>query len=309
MQRLEAYFPQNVAEIVLDSLTQWDKDVLLHVSGDDIPETFEIHIGYEGIYEAFRFPVQKVDGIATIKIPNILLQQTRKIKAWIYVSDAEGCRTTKTITIPLAFREKPADYSASIEPTQKDIVEEILENSRKALETVDDLEERANSGEFKGDKGEKGDAGVCENGVYELIEEITIGAGEFDILRETEPNGTPYKFKKIMAVIESNGMIGTGGDIWFRAYGSPKNKNLAIILQEDSTTTNKTARVEHILDSGILTCRLVDWSNSNWIPKVVKENPFIVPLGENTWLRAWRIKKNTGLLPEGLKVKIYGVRA
>lgn len=140
MQKLEAYFPQNVTEITLESLTQWDKDVLLHISGDELPNSFEIHIGYEGITEAFRFPVQKTDGVATVKIPNKLLQQTRDIKAWTYVIDPEGCRTTKTIIIPVAKREKPADYTSGIEPTQKDAVEQLIENTNKLLKHFEEGE-------------------------------------------------------------------------------------------------------------------------------------------------------------------------
>lgn len=142
MKRLEAQFPQNAAEIILDSLTQWDKDVLLHISGDDIPESFEIHMGYEGIFEAIRIPLQKKDGVATVKIPNVLLEQTRDIKAWIYVIDPEGCRTTKTITIPLAVREKPADYETSVEPSQKDAVEQLIERSNELIKSTEDLQEQ-----------------------------------------------------------------------------------------------------------------------------------------------------------------------
>lgn len=137
MQRLEANFPQNVAEIVLDSLTQWDKDVLLHVSGDEIPNTFEIHMGYDGISEAYRFPLSKNDGVATVKIPNVLLEQTRNIKAWIYVIDAEGCRTTKTISIPMAKREKPAEYEASLDDPQKDAVEQLIENTNELIDAIE----------------------------------------------------------------------------------------------------------------------------------------------------------------------------
>lgn len=143
MQRLEAYFPQNVAEISTDGLTQWDKDVLLHISGDELPESFEIHIGYEGIFEAFRIPLQKKDGVATVKIPNELLQQTRNIIAWIYVIDSEGCRTTKTINIPLATRERPADYETDLEPSQKNAVEQLVENTNELIEKAVELQRSA----------------------------------------------------------------------------------------------------------------------------------------------------------------------
>lgn len=137
MQKLEANFPQNVAEIVLDGLTQWDKDVLLHISGEDLPDIFEVHIGYDGISEAFRFPLYKVDGVATIKIPNELLQQTRNIKAWIYVIDSEGCRTVRTINIPMAKREKPAEYESSLDDPQKDAVEQLIENTNELIDAFE----------------------------------------------------------------------------------------------------------------------------------------------------------------------------
>ena len=140
MLKLEAYFPQEVAEIRLNSLTQWDKDVLLHISGDDLPEAFEIHIGYEGIFEAFRFPLQKVDGVATIKIPNELLQQTRNVVAWVYVIDSEGCKTTKTIIIPLEKREKPVDYETAIEPSQKANIEQLLEKVNELIKHFEEGE-------------------------------------------------------------------------------------------------------------------------------------------------------------------------
>lgn len=145
MQKLEAYFPRDVTELTLDSLTQWDKDVLLHISGDDLPEAFEIHIGYEGIFEAFRIPLKKVDGVATVKIPNELLQQTRSIIAWTYVIDSEGCRTTKAINIPLAVRERPADYTSGIEPSQKDNIEQLIEKSNELISASADLQKQTES--------------------------------------------------------------------------------------------------------------------------------------------------------------------
>ncbi len=143
MQRLEAYFPQNVAEITLSSLTQWDKDVLLHIKGEELPENFEIHIGYDGISEAYRFPMQKTDGVATVKIPNALFTQTSNIKAWTYVIDSEGCRTTKTIIIPLAKREKPADYTSSAEPSDRDIIQQAIEAAEKATQEANELVTRS----------------------------------------------------------------------------------------------------------------------------------------------------------------------
>ena len=120
MDRIEAYFAEGVNEVTIDGLTQHDKDVLLHISGDNIPDFFELHMDYYGRASAMRFQLNKVDGVATIKIPNELLKQRKTVRAWVYVIDEEGCRTKKTIILPLIQRNKPDDVVSGMEEEQKD---------------------------------------------------------------------------------------------------------------------------------------------------------------------------------------------
>ncbi len=143
MRKLEAHFSEGVNAITLENLTQWDKDVLLHISGEGMPEVFEIHIGYEGISKAYRFPVATPEETTTIVIPDVLLQQTRTIKAWVYAINTEGCRTEKTITIPVFKRERPADYESSTEPTQKDAIEQLIISTNELIESTNELAEVA----------------------------------------------------------------------------------------------------------------------------------------------------------------------
>ena len=147
MDRIEAYFAQGVNELEIKGLTQHDKDVLLHISGDDIPDFFELHMDYYGRKSAMRFQLNKVDGVATIKIPNELLKQRKTFRAWVYVIGSEGCRTKKTIILPLIPRNKADDIVSGMEEKQKDSVEQLIEASNKlvksASESIQTLEENA----------------------------------------------------------------------------------------------------------------------------------------------------------------------
>lgn len=138
MDRIEAYFAQGVNELEIKGLTQHDKDVLLHISGDDIPEFFELHMDYYGRACAMRFQLNKVDGVATIKIPNELLKQRKTVRAWVYVIDSEGCRTRKTINFPIIQRNSADDVISGMEEEQKDSVEQLIEASNELVKSASD---------------------------------------------------------------------------------------------------------------------------------------------------------------------------
>lgn len=135
MKRLKAVFTEGVTELTLDNLTQWDKDVLLHILAPKIPKSFEIHIGYEGISKTYQVPFNINNNEITISIPNELLQQTKTIKTYIYEIDKEGHRTEKTINIPITKREKPVGYI--YEPTEIIEIREIVEQTIDTIKTQD----------------------------------------------------------------------------------------------------------------------------------------------------------------------------
>jgi hypothetical protein len=133
-EKLIAYFADNVNEIQVDGLTQWDKDRVLSIQFADMPELFEVHISYPSRATAKRLLAKTVNGVANVKIPNEFLQQRKTILAWVYTTDENGCQTVKTVVMPLGLRTKPDDYASSPDPSQKDIVEELIEQSNKLIE-------------------------------------------------------------------------------------------------------------------------------------------------------------------------------
>ena len=136
-EKLIAYFAEGVNEIQVDGLTQWDKDRVLSIQFADMPKLFEVHLSYPSRATAKRLFAENVDGVAVIKIPNEFLQQRKTISAWIYTVDANGCQTVKTITMPLELRTKPDDYASDPDPSQKDIVQELIEKTNKLIEDAE----------------------------------------------------------------------------------------------------------------------------------------------------------------------------
>ena len=145
-EKLIAYFAEGVNEIQVDGLTQWDKDRVLSIQFDDMPKLFEVHLSYPSRATAKRLVAETVDGVADIKIPNEFLQQRKTISAWVYTTDENGCQTVKTITMPLELRKKPDDYASSSDPSQKDIVQELIEKTNKLIEEAEKVVEGGVSG-------------------------------------------------------------------------------------------------------------------------------------------------------------------
>lgn len=139
MKKLYINIPEGVDGIKVEGLTQWDKDVLLHVQCDELPDLFELHLSCLGMTEAIRYELQKVDGVATVQLPNELLQQSKSIRAWAYEIGSEGCRTQKTIILTVEPRTKPADYVSDMDPSQKDIIEQMIERSNVIIEEAETL--------------------------------------------------------------------------------------------------------------------------------------------------------------------------
>lgn len=74
-----------------------------------------------------------------VEIPDILLQENKKILAYLKIINSDSETTIKTVIIPVKARTKPADY---IEPEQekpfRKYVEEKLENAEKLVAEAND---------------------------------------------------------------------------------------------------------------------------------------------------------------------------
>ena len=114
---IKARFPAGVTSIKLDSLHQWDYGQQLEIESEDaLSSIVEVHFSCSGMNEATVRVCSMNSNIATVTIPDICLEQTGTITAWIYEINGSQGRTTKSITIPIISRARP---DRTLEPSDE----------------------------------------------------------------------------------------------------------------------------------------------------------------------------------------------
>lgn len=108
---MEAIFTKGVEVINISGLMQWDVGQEVKISFPSMPATFQVHFGHKKAKEAYAVEAITQNGSAMVQIPNILLQQSQDIIAWVYVSSGMCCETTHIINFDVEARPRPSDYA------------------------------------------------------------------------------------------------------------------------------------------------------------------------------------------------------
>lgn len=108
---LQAVFTDGVDEITIHGLTQWDVGQELEIVLSSLPAEFQVHFGHKRNDVAYVVAATATDGVAKVAIPNVVLQQSSPVKAWIYLVGVGTGETVKTINLPIIARTKPSDYA------------------------------------------------------------------------------------------------------------------------------------------------------------------------------------------------------
>lgn len=110
---LIAEFSHKGEEIEIENeLWQYDYGQRLQIKGLDLPETFEVHFAWKDSEKAKVVIGSTVNGISTVDIPNVALEQRRTITAYIYLSGATEGETVNTIVLPVNKRKAPENFEA-----------------------------------------------------------------------------------------------------------------------------------------------------------------------------------------------------
>lgn len=105
--QIQALFLPGQTELTVNGLTQWDYGRKLEIHSADLPALIEVHFACAGMTEAVVRSCAVVNGVAEAAIPDLCLEQTTPIVAWIYeVGESTGA-TVKTITLPIIARARP----------------------------------------------------------------------------------------------------------------------------------------------------------------------------------------------------------
>lgn len=105
---IKATFPVGTDSVTVASLHQWDYGQQLEIESADLPSTIEVHFACQAMSEAVVRSCGVVNGVATVDIPDLCLEQTTPITAWVYEIVGTRGTTTKTITIPIIHRTRPS---------------------------------------------------------------------------------------------------------------------------------------------------------------------------------------------------------
>jgi hypothetical protein len=116
---IKATFPAGVQALTVNGLHQWDYGQSLEIVAPDLPALVEVHFACAGMLEAVVRSCHNDNGKVTAVIPDICLEQTTPVIAWVYEIDATSGKTTRTVTLPIIQRAKP-QLATTIAPSTSD---------------------------------------------------------------------------------------------------------------------------------------------------------------------------------------------
>lgn len=164
--KVKALFTSGSNEVMTGALWQHDYGQVLEITGVELPETYEVHFSNEK-NGAATTAIGDENGV---QIPDAYLETGADVFAWLYLHTGENDgETVYSIVIPVRERASISDQPPT--PVQQEAitqaiaalntktaeVEQIAEGIPQTIDAA--LAEAKASGEFKGDKGEKGDPG------------------------------------------------------------------------------------------------------------------------------------------------------
>lgn len=94
-----------------ESLTQWDTNQVLKISGVSYETTPAIHFANKKSDKALVVTPTLSSGVLTVEIPNLLLTYPYPITAYVYSYDNNSGKTDFSITIPVIPRIQPDEES------------------------------------------------------------------------------------------------------------------------------------------------------------------------------------------------------
>lgn len=115
-----------------NSFYQWDSGRMLIVH-DDV--CGEVHFCNGSSDCSLRREIIDLEGKRVVKVPDILLQDSRSITVFAYVKDKNGGYTRRAIAFPVRTRTRPDDYVYTEEELKTwEQLEERVEGLEKDLE-------------------------------------------------------------------------------------------------------------------------------------------------------------------------------
>ena len=97
-------------ELLNGALTQWDLNRYVKVTVNDSDKTYEVHCYGENDTVALNVKTEREGNVILAPIPNILLQNNKKIVVCVVEISGDTHRTVEISTLYICCRVKPEDY-------------------------------------------------------------------------------------------------------------------------------------------------------------------------------------------------------
>lgn len=119
------------------SLYQWDYGQTLEIEAPYLPTIVEVHFACRDMKDAIVCVCSATLGVATVTIPDLCLEHTGEITAWVYGIEGTSGRTMYRITIPIVSRARPSRSDAIPEDVQ-DNYTQLISEVNEAVEKITD---------------------------------------------------------------------------------------------------------------------------------------------------------------------------
>jgi hypothetical protein len=127
---IKATFKDRENSTTVSGLYQWDYGQVLEIEAVDLPAIVEVHFACPNMKEAIVRSCSVVNGVGTVTIPDVCLEQSGTISAWVYAIEGTGGRTVKTITLPITARTRPnisQDIPVEVSSRYTELITEVNE--------------------------------------------------------------------------------------------------------------------------------------------------------------------------------------
>lgn len=98
------------ATYVTDSLTQWDLNQILEITGLNLASAPEVHFSNANTPRAIVRQASLASQVVTVAIPNSLLQEALRIYAHVGIYEGDAFKVIEVVEIPVKPRKRPEDY-------------------------------------------------------------------------------------------------------------------------------------------------------------------------------------------------------
>lgn len=116
---IKAMFSPGQTSATVNGLHQWDWGRKLEIHDDSLPALVEVHFACPGMTAAVVRSCAVVSGVTTAVIPDVCIEQTAPIVAWVVAVGEISGETIRTITLPIIQRTRP-EPSATIPTSVSD---------------------------------------------------------------------------------------------------------------------------------------------------------------------------------------------